>query len=235
MSRPSPYRAVKAHVLARIRSGEWPPGTLVPREEDLAETFGCARMTVHRALRELADEGVVERRRRAGTRVALPTTRTAPVEIPRVDREVEAMGASYRYLRLARATEPASPSAAARLGVPEGTEVLRVECLHHANDSPFQLEERWISLDVVPAAREESFADVAPNVWLLERLPWSDVEHVIGATNATRKVAGHLGIEPGEAVLEVERRTWLERRVITYVRFLHPGRFYRLRTAGRPG
>jgi len=231
MSARSSYREVKQHVLGRIRSGEWGPGAPVPREHELAQRFGCARMTVHRALRELAEEGVLERRRRSGTRVALQTARSALVEIPRVDREIEATGARYHYRRLARRIVRPGAAAAAQLGLAPGARALRVTCLHHAGEVPFQLEERWINLDAVPEARDEPFTEQPPNVWLLERRPWSNVEHVIGAIQAGDREARRLAIDAGDALLLIERRTWLERQVLTWVRMLHPGRFYRLRAA----
>ena len=223
------YLEIKHHVLGKIRAGTWPPGTLIPKEQSLADTFGCARMTVHRALRELAVEGVVERRRRSGTRVALQTSRNALLEIPRVDHEIERHGAVYRYQRLSRRIHRPSDTVAGQLGIPKTGEALRVVCLHFASDVPFQLEERWINLDTVPDARTESFIETPPNVWLLERRPWSETEHVIGAAAASTRDAGRLEIGTGDALLTVERRTWLDDRVITYVRMLHPGRFYRLR------
>ena len=231
------YLEVKHHVLEKIRTGIWPPGTLVPKEQELADEFGCARMTVHRALRELAGEGLVERRRRSGTRVALHTTRSAPFEILRIDREVERHGATYRYRRLSRRILRPSDAVAARLGIPPTQETLRVDCLHFASDVPFQLEERWINLDVVPDAQTQSFLDTPANVWLLGRTPWSDIEHVISAQTASARIAGRLELDPGDALLIVERKTWLDARVITYVRMLHPGRFYRLRasTGEAPG
>ena len=228
------YLEIKHHVLGKIRAGAWPPGTLIPKERELAEAFGCARMTVHRALRELADEGVVERRRRSGTRVALQTTRSAMLEIPRVDQEIERQGAIYRYQRISRRIVRPSGAVAGHLGIPETREALRVDCLHFASDVPFQLEERWINLDAVPDARSESFRDRPPNVWLLERMPWFEVEHVISAAAASARQAKRLETGAGDALLVVERRTWIDTRVITYVRMLHPGRFYRLRASADP-
>ena len=58
------YKQIKQDVLEQIRDGHWRPGELIPKEQALADSLGCARMTVHRALRELAEEGVLERRRR---------------------------------------------------------------------------------------------------------------------------------------------------------------------------
>ena len=238
MSARGSYVRIKQHVLGKIRTGAWAPGTLIPTEQELADSFGCARMTAHRALRELAEEGMVERRRRSGTRVALQTARNAVFEIPRVDREIESQGAKYRYERISRRiVRPPNDTVARRLGIPETRTALRVECLHYASDVPFQFEERWINLEAVPDARGEAFLDKPPNVWLLERRPWSEVEHVISAAAASARVAKRLEIRAGDALLVVERRTRLEARVITWVRMLHPGPFYRLRTrAGRaPG
>ena len=77
MSSTPTYRQINSAILDRIRGGEWEAGDLIPREAALSLEFGCARATMNRALRELADDGVVERRRRAGTRVAETPARAA--------------------------------------------------------------------------------------------------------------------------------------------------------------
>lgn len=223
------YKHVKDHVLERIRSGQWRPGELIPKEQALADSFGCARMTVHRALRELAEAGLVERRRRSGTRVALQTSRNATLEIPRVDREIEATGAHYCYQRLSRRQVGADPMLRERLALTRRSRLLHVRCVHFAGATPFQFEERWINLEVVPEALEQSFKSVPPNIWLLEHKPWSRVEHVIRAANASAALAGHLDLAEGDAMLVIERRTWSEAQVITFVRQSHPGHFYTLR------
>ena len=70
MSTPQGWEEIRAEVLRRIERRDWRPGATIPTEEQLAAEFGCARATVNRALRELAEAGVLERRRKAGTRVA---------------------------------------------------------------------------------------------------------------------------------------------------------------------
>ena len=86
------FRDVKADLLARIMQGEWAPDSLLPNEVDLAETYGCARATVNRAMRELAEEGLIERRRKAGTRVRAVPIRQARFSIPIVRQEIEDQG-----------------------------------------------------------------------------------------------------------------------------------------------
>ena len=64
------YEQVKAFIKGHISSGQWRPGDPVPSESTLAQQFAVARMTVNRALRELAAEGLVTRIQGSGTRVA---------------------------------------------------------------------------------------------------------------------------------------------------------------------
>src|SRR5258706_15415896 len=64
------YETVKTSIQHRIADGGWQPGVRLPSERELVQEFGCARMTVHRALRELEAEGLIERRQGSGSYVA---------------------------------------------------------------------------------------------------------------------------------------------------------------------
>jgi len=227
------YLHVKQVIRERIQAGEWKPGALIPGEEKLAGEFGCARVTVHRALRELAEEGVLERRRKAGTRVAVPETRSANFEIPRIDLEITNTGSVYRYALLDR--KLGVPPAAIRGKLDSGPKgrALHLRCLHYANEMPYQFEERWINLATVPEASQESFEEIGPNRWLVERVPWTDAEHVLSATNASPEEAELLDVGTNDALFVVERRTWSQGNLVTYTRLCHPGRLYRMRTGLR--
>jgi DNA-binding GntR family transcriptional regulator len=62
--------AIVAKLLAqRIARGEYPVGTVMPNEVDLAEQMGVSRSTVRAALGELQQAGMISRKRNAGTRV----------------------------------------------------------------------------------------------------------------------------------------------------------------------
>lgn len=67
-SRPIPiYYQLKTLILEEIARGRYQPGSRLPTEMELCELYGISRTPVHRALAELADEGVVLRQRRRGT------------------------------------------------------------------------------------------------------------------------------------------------------------------------
>lgn len=228
IARPPPaldgYRGVKGTLLSRIRTHEWPPGSLLPGEIELAGEFGVARGTVNRALRELTDEGFLERRRKGGTRVRPSPLRAARFQIQLVRSAVEASGAVYGYQLLERRIEAGPENVRDILAASRGKELLHLMCLHTADKKAYQLEERWISLEALPKAREADFSLEGPNEWLVKTVPYTEVEIRIRAFAASGIIARHLGVEEGTALLTTLRSTWLDGRPLTHVRlYFHEG------------
>ncbi|MEP0943109.1 MAG: UTRA domain-containing protein [Rhizobiaceae bacterium] len=212
------FRDVKADILAKITGGTWPPGSLLPNELELAETYGCARATVNRAMRELADEGLIERRRKAGTRVRMAPVRQARFDIPVVRREIEGQGAEYRYFLVSRDVVAAPDWLRARLKLAPGREILHLVCMHYADGVPYQHEDRWINLDALPQARDADFSEIGPNEWLVSAIPFSDAEISFSASLADADMADYLSCTNGAPLFTVERSTWWHDKANTYVR-----------------
>lgn len=66
------YAQVADDMEARIRAGEFPFDSRLPRREDLAAEYGVGEMTVRRALRELAGREMVRPMPSVGTVVIWP-------------------------------------------------------------------------------------------------------------------------------------------------------------------
>lgn len=64
---PSKHAEIRSVLIRQLRSGQWKPGERIPTEAELIERYGVSRITVARAVRDLEAEGLVERRRGAGT------------------------------------------------------------------------------------------------------------------------------------------------------------------------
>ncbi|MGJ8609796.1 MAG: GntR family transcriptional regulator [Octadecabacter sp.] len=223
------YKDVKSDILTKIVKGVWGPGDLVPNEVDLAVTYGCARATVNRAMRELADDGLIERRRKAGTRVRMTPVRQARFDIPLVRDEVEEKGATYRYSLVSREMHVAPDWLRARIQLPDGGKALHLVCMHYADDIPYEHEDRWINLSALPAAANEDFSAECPSEWLLSTIPFSEAEINLSAGLADQKLSNYLACSVGDPVFSVERSTWWEGDAVTYVRLSYrPG--YRLTT-----
>lgn len=217
------HHRILTDIEAGILSGDWPPGTQLPFEQDLAARYGCSRMTVNKAMTRLVAAGLIERRRRAGTFVKRPHSYSAVLEVFDIRREVEALGLPYRFEILHSARRRSTKADNARLGLSAPVDLLATVCRHFAAGQPFCVEERIINLAAVPEAAAESFRDLPPGAWLSARVPWTTAEHRIRALGSDAQVAAALQIPPGAPCLRIERRTWSAGKPITLVFIDYPG------------
>lgn len=223
------WQSIKAEVIRRINERVWLPGELIPGEVELADRFGCARATVNRALRELAEAGLLDRRRKAGTRVALNPVRKATLDIPITRLEVERRGATYRHAPLEKRRTAPPPLIASRLALRQDADMLHLRALHFADNHPFLYEDRWINLAVVPQIMNVDFNAISANEWLVQNTPITSGDIVFSACNATAPEAALLATHEGAAIFVIERTTWSRRQPITSVRLAYaPG--FRMRT-----
>lgn len=219
---PSLHHRIMTDIEGHILRGEWPPGYRIPFEHELTEQYACSRMTVNKVLTQLAQAGLIERRRKAGSFVVQPHSQSAVLEIHDIKAEVAALGQPYRYEITARRKRRGSAVAHSLLApVPPG-QILELTCQHFAGARPFCLEERLISLAAVPEAAAEPFADISPGPWLVRQVPWTAAEHRIRASGAHAAAAAALRIAEGAACLVVERRTWRAEHPVTFVRLTYP-------------
>ena len=223
------WEDIRAEVLRRIRMRLWLPGAVIPTEQALAYEFGCARATVSRALRELAEAGVLERRRKSGTRVALHPVRKATLDIAVTRLEVEGRGQVYGY-HLAEAAMAAVPMAiCSKLGLVQGADWLHLRSLHLADGVPFLAEDRWLNPQVLLDPSPD-FAAISANEWLVSHVSYARGDIAFSAANATLDEAAMLGVAQGAALFITERSTWGDSAPITWVRLAYaPG--YRLHTS----
>src|SRR6476661_1055988 len=96
------HQRILADITERIVSGEWPPGHRIPFEHELGAEYQCSRMTVNKAMTQLAKSGLIERRRRSGSFVRQPRSQAAILEIHDIKTEVQALGRPYRYEVISR-------------------------------------------------------------------------------------------------------------------------------------
>ncbi len=211
---------MQSEVLRRIHAREWPPGELIPNEADLAIEFGCARSTVNRALRSLAESGLLDRRRKAGTRVAAQPVAKATIDIAVIRHEVEEHGAKYGYQLITRriAVPPVSVSGTMKTRAQD--KLLHVRALHLADDAAYAVEDRWINTAIVPDAAAEPFDVLSANEWLIEHAPYTHGDISFSAVQADQGDAEVLGVAPLSALFAIDRVTWDNAAAVTKVRLL---------------
>ena len=217
------WEDVRTEVLRRIRARDWPPGALIPGEEALSAEFGVARATVNRALTALAEAGVINRKKRAGTRVAELPVRRARLEIPVIRLDVLGRGMPYDFKLLADRLSPAPVPVTARIGLPEGTNLRYLETLHLAGGRPFVFEARWLNPAILPPDTPD-FTKTSANEGLVTHVSLVSGDIAFTAEPAGAREAEVLGVPPGTALLVAERTTLGTEGPVTHVRLAHaPG------------
>ncbi len=211
------WKTIREEIFRRINDRVWQPGELIPGEADLAEEFGCARTTVHRALRGLADAGFLERRRKAGTRVAVHPARKATLTIPIARLEVERKGGVYEHRLLERRRKSFPAPLRDRLDLPDGVVPLFTRAIHFSDGRPYIYEERFTNVEAVPEIMDVDLTAVSANEWLVENAPYTHGRLTFFAENADAEKAERLATKEGTALFMAERSTWNGAMPITLV------------------
>ena len=137
------YKRIRSVIWKRIQSGQLKPGDVVESERELAKIHQVSLMTARHALTSLEREGIVERRRGAGTFVAPPK-----IHFNRLMSYTEQMASrglsACSQLLCVKIIDP-EPEIAARLALPPNSSLVKVERLRQAADEPFALETCYLS------------------------------------------------------------------------------------------
>ena len=228
------YQKIKEYILEQIRSGQWPPESRVPSENQIVETLGVSRMTANRALRELTSEGHLERVQGVGTFVAQRKPQGALLEIKNIADEISAWGGNYQS-RVHLLTEETVPLVIAReMGIEPGSLVFHSIIVHCDGNRPLQLSDRYVNPQVAPDYLQQDFSKITPNQYLMSVAPISEVEHVIEAILPDEQAQKLLEVGKYEPCIIIHRRTWSMEMVATKSRFIYPGSRYRLGATFRP-
>ncbi len=222
------YQAVKDHIRRSIHDGTWKAGDRVPSEHELVAELGVSRMTVHRALREMAEQGILARYAGVGTFVAEARPQSGLFKIADIATETRARGHQYECQVVTVGRESANLEEATALDLRTGDSVYHAVCVHRENGVPIQIEDRYVNPRAAPEFIDQDFSRVGFSEYLVKEVPLDEVEHVVDAVQPTAEEAELLEIRPGHPCLVLTRRTWAGQMVVTFVRCIHPGSRYRL-------
>ncbi|MDO5648322.1 MAG: GntR family transcriptional regulator [Paracoccus sp. (in: a-proteobacteria)] len=216
------WQSVRTEVLRRIRSGEWAPGSMIPTEQELSAELKCARATVNRALRHLAESGIIERRRKVGTRVAIAPEHRSTLDMPEIRDEIEATGAAYTFRMTSFGLARATPAAMDALHVDAGQNLLLIKTQHLADGRPHCCEAIWLNPDVLPDITQATFADLPVREWLRQNIPLTEGRFAILAESATGDCATNLMVDEGTPVLTIEMVKSRDATPIAFARQFYP-------------
>ncbi|GHD70695.1 histidine utilization repressor [Vogesella fluminis] len=227
------YLRIRDFILDGIRSRSFAPGAKIPPEVELAKQFGVSRMTVNKAIRDLAEAGVLLRYAGDGTYVAERKAESPLLDVNNIAEEIALRGHAYRAEVHFVREEAASEEVALRLTLGVGMPVFHSLIVHFEDDTPIQLEDRYINPQWAPDYLAQDFGRDTPNAYLMRACPLTDVEHTVEAVLPDVEAQSLLGLQASEPCLRVLRRTWSGKHLVSFARLLHPGAGYKLRSQTR--
>jgi GntR family histidine utilization transcriptional repressor len=222
------YLQLKELIIGQISAGELRPRDRVPSENELVDATGVSRMTANRALRELNNEGYVERVAGVGTFVSDFKAVSHVLEVRNIADEIEQRGHSYAAEVLVQEETVAGSGTAAALQIVEGAEVFHLVLIHRENALPIQVEHRYVLMEFAPDCLEQDFTAITPSAYLSAISPLQEAEQVVRAVMPDHEISNSLEMGDDEPCLVVSRRTWAHGRPVSFARLYHPGSRYEL-------
>lgn len=179
----------------------------IPPERDLAAEFDVSRITVRKAVDGLVNEGLLSRRRGAGTFVVGSRVEKNFSKMSSFSEDMISRGRKPSSSWLSKAAGGVTPEEALSLGLSPGSLVYRYHRIRYADGVPMALEYATIpghclpSLDVVKDSLYEALEKFG-------NLPVRALQR-LRAIAFTREQAEILGVEAGQPGLFIERRGFL--------------------------
>jgi len=218
----------------KIHSGILKVGERLSTESELESMYGTSRAPVRHALRRLAEEGLLERRRGSGTFVKRAhVTKVNPTLSP----------FAYYYLHhlsqisvrtISVKTEAVDPDVAQALQIPDGDQVTVVERIRHMDDKPVIYFTTWFRTGI-PEEPFHDHRDFSRTVNFLRKqfgIRCSHADEVLDATMPTSTQRELLELEEEIPVIRVERTVlnW-EGQPVAFHRYLVNTEIWRYRVS----
>lgn len=221
-----PYARIKQALKDALARGDYAPGAQLPSESALVAEFGVSRMTVGRALNELAAEGLIERVQGAGSFASALDRVSSTLTLRDVHEEIAARGHAHAAeVKLLREEVP-KPAIAQRFGLAADASLFHSVILHLEAGRPLQLEDRWVNPAEAPHYLQQDFSVLTPTHYLFAETSLWRARYSIEAVQPSAQEASWLGIERVAACLLITRETYSRSAMITHARLLHPGERY---------
>lgn len=212
IERRTPYEQTAQDLRDRVLREEFPPGSLLPSERDIAEEYGISRPTATKAVATLRTLGLVESEPGIGTRVVAPNSiiTWTPRERYQTLQRGGRMRAEGEHSEFEVATEPVPGHVHTALDLAPGSEAIKRQRVVIVEDKgvrrPVELSTSWFDAAVEEECPALAISEPIPGgttAYIEERLGRHAVSAIdlLFAESASVSDAKLLDINPDSALL----------------------------------
>lgn len=205
------YKQMARELALAITQGKYPPGSLFPTEMDLCESWQVSRHTVREALRELAEQGLISRRKGAGTRVCEQKPEMQDHPLASLE---DLLVLAKNNLRVVKKTDEvvADVELSQVIGCEPGSRWLHIASTREdplQENAPICWTDSYISIAYVKVGklvRSDPYALISALIEKHYGIRSHEVHQSITAVGVPAKIAKILGVEAGSPALRIVRR-----------------------------
>ncbi|MCJ7734130.1 MAG: GntR family transcriptional regulator [Anaerolineales bacterium] len=210
-----------------IESNKFPPGTQLPGEADLCETYDVSRTVIRQALQELDYKGLIFREKGRGTFVAKPKIHEGLFqELTGFYQDMVAKGHRPRSDVLKQEQVSASQKVASYLCLEPGALVIQIDRLRYVNHEPIVLVTTYLPYDICPALLQVDLTDQSLYAYLESEhgLFIASGKRFLEAVVANQLEAELLKVDEGSPLILLNSVSYLKDGTpIEYFHALHRG------------
>lgn len=198
------YHQLAQQLEAAITSGALAPGDAFENEVALGDRLGLSRPTVRRAIQELVSQGLLLRRRGLGTTVARRQIHRK-AELTSLYDDLKREGGVMPSTTVLSHETVTDETAAAAMGLPVDTPLLRIVRLRRAGDTALAVLHNWLPPAYSDITREELERDGLYSLLRIRGAKPVVAHQRIGARPPSPSERRHLSLTPSQPVLTMSR------------------------------
>jgi GntR family transcriptional regulator len=226
------YHQVELDMRRRVEDGQWRAGDRIPSEAELCDHYGASRITIRRAISELASDGLLVRFPGRGTFVREPTFTAGPRGLTSFTQEMASLGLHASAKIIDSRRQPVPPDVADRLGLADSDDVVVLTRLRAGDGKPMGVQRAYLPAALVPGMEEADLGEGSLYTFLADvyGVQPAEAEEVFKVGPIRGADAELLDVRAGTCGFHVERLTVdAEGQPIEYVRSVIRGDRYRIR------
>lgn len=223
------YEILRGYIIR----GDWPPGTMIPPESELCNSYEVSQITARQALDNLVSDGLIYRQRGRGSFVAQPAIETSLTRIISFSEDMRQRGYTPGSRVFYSGLTGAPQGLAQNLQVEPGEELAQIYRLRFADVEPLSIEKSSLVHRYCPGVLDGNFEAVSLRETLGNQYAIRLVRarQSIRALNATLEQAELLSIKPDSALLGIERVSYTQHNIpVEYLQIFYRADRYVLYT-----
>lgn len=202
------HEQIKKEVRAMIAQPEYIAGKMLPTEMELSRRLGVSRSTIRQAITALVNEGLLERKKGAGTKVSTGEIRGVGRQWHSFSQEMKSLGIEVCNFELHVLWTKAPDKVASFFEIPPGSRILQMKRLRGSKSGPFVFFISYFN-PRLNLKGDENFNQ--PLYTLLKEtcgcVAATSQEYIV-AVNADEQLAEKLGVEKNTALLKRTREVY---------------------------